>query len=928
MSRSGGESASLVLKLALRAFPSRFRRRHGADLVLAYSDYRESGRRRAGRLGAVWDLFRNGMGARLDDLRPPREPRLPEPRRSRATAVDSIWGDVRFALRMLRKAPAFTAVAVVSLAVGIGGNTAIFSVVDAALFRSLDVPDADELVVLGWLSPAGTELPDISTWGWYLTDDEGNGLSSSYSIPAYEALRDRNEVLASTFAFASISRLNVRFGDRAELADAQVVSGNYYGSLGVQPLLGRFIVEDDDRADADAVTVLSHGYWQRRFGSDPGIVGRTLLLNGARFTVVGVAPATFRGTLQVGDSPEITLALAHQPLVATSARDMTLPENWWLHLMGRLRSDVSLDAAEENLNAVFHSSVANDLFAGTVPGAFTLPDVDLRPGFQGMTEQRGVMRTPLRIMGAVVGLVLLIACANVANLLMARSGTRRREIAVRLSIGAGRGRLVRQLLAESVVLSMLAGGVGVAIAVFGREALLAAVLPRELFVEGIRTDARMLAFGVVASLVTGILFGVAPALRASRTDLTPALRQAAGDSDGRGGGLWGPRTLLVAQVAMSVVLLVTAGLFVRSVMNLQDEATGFDPEGVAILRVDPGLNGYDGARQLALYEGLRERMKAIPGVVAATTTNHSPVSGRVSFTTLKVAGFEPADGEPMRTFYNFVGPEFFDTFRIPLVRGRGIEATDREGSGMVAVINETMAERYFPGEDPIGRRLGLGRAGDPAEYEIVGVAANVKYQRLQDDEYAAAHIAVAQHAEGLEPMTLALRTSADPGDAIAAAAELVRQVDANLPVFGMRTLEEQQADTLELEHLFARLSVVLGALALGLSCIGLYGILSYGIVRRTREIGVRMALGARRGDVMRLVMTELGSVALGAGIGLASAFLLTRYLQSLLYGLSSNDPASFGFATVLLLGVASLAAWLPARRAAAVDPVVALRFDG
>ncbi len=929
---SGRESddaaqSSRTLRLLLLAFPRRFRRQHGDDLAASYRDFDAAGR--GGRRAAmVWDLLRNGVGARIDERRRRGSRRRPDARRRPTTiSIDSLWQDIRFSLRMLRKSPAFTAVAAVSLAVGIGANTVIFSFVDAALLRPLAVPDPHELVVLGWRSPAGTEMPDVSTWGWYLTDDDGSGLGSSYSVPAYEAIRDGNEALRSTFAFAAIARVNVNHDRRSELAGAQVVSGTYFGALGVKPMLGRFIVEDDDRIAADAVVVLSHGYWQRRFGEDARVLGSTLLINNAPFTVIGVAPAGFRGTLQAGDNPDITLPLAQRPLVATGSRDMTLAENWWLHLMGRLRPDANMKVAEENLNALFHRSVESDLFPSGVPAQFTLPDVDLRPGFQGMTEQRGLMSTPLRIMSAVVGLVLLIACINVANLLMARSGTRRREIAVRLSIGASRGRLVRQLLAESIVLSTLAGGAGVLLAAWGREALLGALVTRDLYIEGVRIDGRALAFGLLVSVLTGIVFGLVPAIRSSRPELSPALKEAPGRAGRSSGGLWGLRSLLVAQVALSILLLVTAGLFVRTLVNLQDEATGFDARGVAIMRLDPGLSGYDGAGQVALYDDLRQRLGAIPGVSAASAATHSPVSGRISFTTLKLAGVVAPEDEPRRTFYNLVAPGFFETFGIPLSRGRGIEERDREGASMVAVVNETFAERFFPGEDPIGRRLGLGREGDPGEYEIVGVAADVKYQRLHDRAYPVAHVSLAQHADALEPMTLAVRAAGDPGEIIAAAREIVRQVDPDIPLFAVRTLSDQQAETLEVETMFARMSVVLGALALGLACIGLYGILSYAIVRRTREIGVRMALGARSADVVRMVMGELRSVVLGALLGLGLAFALTRYLESLLFGLSSNDPITFGLATLLLFGVAALSAYIPARRASNVDPVVALRFD-
>jgi len=917
-----------LLRLALLAFPARFRREHAGDLIALYRDYEAAGRR-PNRVAALWDVVRNGLGARLESVRPagaPHPPRLPE---KRNPLMDWLWQDLRFGLRMLRKSPVFTAVAVISLAVGIGANTTVFGFIDAALLRPLAVANPYELVVLGWRSPAGTELPDISTWGWYLRDDNGDGLSSSYSLRAYQAMRERTDVLTTTFAFADMGTVNANYDDQAELARLQVVSDNYYPSLGIAAERGRLLVADDNRPDADAVAVVSHAYWQRRFGGDDDVIGATLRLNNVPFTVIGVTPPDFHGTLQAGDNPDITVALVQQPRVSTSSRDMSEARFWWLHVMGRMAPGVSRAAAEEQLNVLFHQSVQADLFPDGIPEQFTLPDVDLRDGFQGMTEQRGLMETPLRIMAAVVALVLLIACVNVASLLMARASSRRREIAVRLSLGAGRRQVVRQLVAESVVLSLVAGALGVGLAVWGRELLLRALSTRELYVEGVRTDWRVLGFGLLLSLLTGLAFGLVPALRTSRPELAPALRDGAGETGRRHGGLWGLRTMLVSQVAMSMLLLVVAGLFVRTLLNLEREATGFDADGVAIMRVDPGLNGYAGEREVALYDELRRRLRGIPGVQAATVASHSPVSGHISYTTLKIAGYEPSEDDEMGAVYNMVAPDFFDTFRIPLLLGRGITEQDRAGAPKVAVVNQTFVERFFPDESPLGHRIGLGRDGEPDEYEIVGVVADVKYQQLSDREHAVAHVALAQHAAPTPSpaMTLAVRTTGSAAEVIGAARDVVRQVDADIPVFEARTLAAQQATTLEMQRLFARMSVILGALALGLACIGLYAMLSYNVVRRTREIGVRMALGARRVDVARLVMRELLVVLGGVAIGLAAAVATTRWVASLMYGLSTTDPPTYVAATAVLVAVAVLAAFVPARRATGVDPVVALRAD-
>jgi predicted permease len=910
-------------RLLLRLFPRRFRSPHGRDLYELYRDFARQGR--PAGAGAAWDLLRSGLGARLDDWRsPPGGPPSSLPHQ-RNVHMDSIGHDIRYAARTLRRSPGFTAVAVASLAIGIGANTAVFSLIDAAMLRPLPVESPADLVVLGWRSPAGSELPDVRISGWYHRDDNGDGLSSSYSPPAFRALRAGNGSLSTLWAFAELDRLNVSVDGAAELASGQAVSGNYYGALGVVAAAGRLIGEDDDRADADPVVVLGHGYWQRRFGGGD-VVGRTIGINGNPFTVIGVAAEDFTGTGQVGSDPDVTVSLAMHERVSTRAASPSDAGNWWLHLMGRLRPRVGLETAQADLELVFHRSVEADLFPDGVPEGITVPEVDLQPGAQGMNDRRRTLRQPLATTSVVVALLLVIACVNVANLLLARSGARRREIAVRLSIGASRWRLVRQLLAESVVLSLLAGGAGVLLATWGRSLLLGTLVPRDLWVGGVETNARVLGFGVLVSLLTGVVFGLVPAWRSSRPDLTPSLKQATGDAGTRA-GRWLPKTLMVAQVAMSLPLLVAAGLFVRTLANLENEATGFDPEGVAILTIDARLNGYDGSRQVAMYGEVRRGLAAIPGVAAATITAHSPLSNRFSSTTLKVPGYTPAAGESPSAQYNLVGPGFFETFGIPLLLGREIGAEDRVGGRMVAVIDETLAERYFPGESPLGKRLGLGRDGAPDEYEVVGVAANVKYQRPHDPWYPVAHVSFAQHAGTLGAMTLALRTSGDPSDAMVAARNVVREVDPNVPVRDVRTLTAQVGETVERERLFVRLSAFIGALALGLACIGLYGVLSASVMRRTREIGVRMALGARAFDIVRLVAAEMRSVALGAALGILATYGLIGLLEGLLYGLSPTEPLTIAVATLLVLAVAALAAYLPARRAAAVDPLVALRAD-
>ncbi len=844
-------------------------------------------------------------------------------RMNTASFLEMLWQDLRYALRQLGRSPGFTAAAVLSLALGIGANTAIFSLLDQVLLRPLPVMDPHRLVLLNWQG---------EFYGPSMSDDV-------LSYPLYRDLRDNNQVFSGLLGYHHMT-FGVGYRGQVERVPGELVSGNYFDVLGVPAALGRTFSPGDDRIPGGhPLAVLSYDFWVDRFHSDRGILGQTIVVNGTSFTVIGVSAPGFAG-LEVGSPAKILLPMM--------MRNQVTPESWtsmfgldsrrgrWVRVFGRLQPGITTPQAKAALQPLFHSILEMEIrqkeFARATPEMrkqFLRSWISVAPAFRGHSNVREQYQTPLRVLMAMVGLVLLIACANVANLLLARATGRRREIAVRLALGAGAGRIIRQSLVESVLLALMGGAAGLLGAMWTDQILLDVLAAGDVPL-GLRStpDLRILAFTLLVCTVTGVLFGLAPALGTMRVDLVPALKEGARAVAG-GPGMGLRRLLVVAQVSISVLLLIGGGLFVRSLINLRMLDSGFGTRNVIAFSIDPSLLGYSAPRRQQVFGGVLEKLRATPGVDSASLAIMRVLDDNWWCDTLTVEGYQTGAGENLRPCHNAASPGYLTTLGIPLIAGRDFSPTDAASKQKVALVNESFARHYFGKRPAVGRRFGFGSyPGTKTDIEIVGVIKDAKYENMRDAATPQTIVDYEQMEGAIFQATVYVKTRIDPRQMYSSIRRSVHEIDANLPVYEMRTLDEQLDMILTTERLVASLASVFGILATVLAAIGLYGLMAFNVAGRTREIGIRMALGARGGNVTWLVMREvLSLVAAGAAIALPAAWALTRFVESQLYGIRPNDPLTILAAVFVLAMVAAMSGYIPARRAARVDPIQALRYE-
>jgi predicted permease len=833
--------------------------------------------------------------------------------------VATILADLRLAVRGLRRNPLFAAVAILSLALGIGANTAIFTLMDQVLLRKLPVSKPDELVML-----------------YQQGAHNGSNMGSRmHSYPIYQDYQQKAEPLAEVICRRLVP-VSVSIDNQTERLDAEMVSGNYFSMLGVAPALGRVLnsKEDDQAYGGHPVVVLSFDYWVTRFNRDPGVVGRKILVNDSPMEIVGVSAAGFAG-LDPAQSPQIRVPILMKTVM--------LPEwTWldaanrrarWVQVFARLKPGYTVESAKAPLQGLFTQIRTYEM---TLPAAkqwsaysreqFMKGRLLVEPAAMGYSPLRNDFSTALVVLMCMVGLVLLIACANVANLLIARGFMRQREIAVRLSLGASRWRLVRQLLVESLVLSFIGGTVGLGLAFVLTRGMLALV-PAGSAPLLIRPtpDVRILAFTLALTGATGIIFGLLPALRASRPDPWTTLKDTMGSIAGTGGSLFLRKGLVTAQVALSFLLLFGAGLFVRSLQNLQGTNTGVTLDNLIVFQVSPALSGYDNPRGIAFYQRLLERLNSAPGVKSAGLAAVPILAGTEWDNSMSVEGHRAADGEDMQAFMNALSPGYFATMKIPILEGRDFVRADYKPNSNVAIVNRRFAEHFFKGQSAIGKRIGSGVGPNvKLTTEIIGVVDNALYEGPR--EGVRRQVFVPHY--GANGAAIYVRAAIGSAALYGTIRNELKQIDASMPLYELKTLQGQLDETLLSDRLVAMLSAGFGLLATLLASIGLYGVMAFVVARRRKELGIRLALGAQPALVIWMVMREVVLlVSIGLAVGIPAAMALGQYVSSQLYGIQPRDPWIAGGTMVLLLVVSGAAGLIPATRASRIDPILALRHE-
>jgi predicted permease len=826
--------------------------------------------------------------------------------------------DLRYAFRTLTHAPLVSVVAILSLALGIGANTAIFSLLHQVLLRSLPVQDSERIALLHFEGVRnGTTSSD--------------SIASVWSYPMYRELRDRNRCFTGLIARSS-APATVIFNQQAEQARAEIVSGNFFKVLGVRPALGRLLTSADDvTPGGHPIALLSYGYWTRRFGAAPSILNQTVRVNGLNLTVVGVTPRNFLSVIS-GQSPDIYVPIAMRALMNNGANDLAQRDSYWLSLFARLRPDMTLARAQASLAPIFRGILDQEAATLEIRSErfrrrFLANRLTLEPAAEGVNQLRKQWEKPLLVVMGMVGLVLLIACANVANLLMARAAARRREVAIRLAIGAGRARLVRQFLVESLLLACAGGLLGLMLTHWITRTLIALVSEDEIggWLNS-SVDLRLLAFTFAVSIVTGLLFGLAPALSATRPDVVPALKDF-GATVSRGHPRF-RRSLVSAQVALSLVLLIAAGLLVRSFTNLLHFDLGFRTDRLFTFALIPVLSGYKNAATVALLDRLRERLAALPGVSTVSACQFAPLGHNDSSTNVTVEGYRAGEDENTDSEMNGVSPGYFRALGIPLIAGREFTPADTAQSPKVTIINQAFADRFFRGRNPLGLHITPGSGNVTPDIEVVGVVRNFKHSSVREQKSPLFYFRPYAQQRGLGRIVIFVRSARQDAALPGQVRNIVHELDPNLPVTNPIWMPARVEETVYIDHLIAWLAGGFGLLAMLLAAIGLYGVIAYMVARRTFEIGIRMALGASRRRILWLVLREVSMLlAIGLAAGIPCAWLASGYLESQLFGIHAGDPGVIASAVAVLALAAFLPGYLPARRAASVDPLEALRYE-
>jgi predicted permease len=845
---------------------------------------------------------------------------------------DDLWCDLRYAARILRKSPGFTAIAVGSLALAIGANTTIFSVANEMLYERLAVPHPEQLRLLGMTGDKHVAVH--SSWGDWDTIPGGRTLMHSFTYPIYQQLRKDNRVLEEIFAFKDVGRTNVTVDGAAQAVQLDLVSGNFYEQMQVRPALGRAILPSDDGASGTgAVAIISDGFWQRSFGRSPDIIGKVITVNTIPVTIVGVNPRGFTGAKSVQASPELFMPLSMISLLHAELRGGPFLSNtrlFWVQLMARAKPEIPTEQARSSLDVALSAGIRGTI---NVPKEDTMPLLILDDGSRGMNDSAREFARPIYVLSAMVGFVLLLACANIANLMLARASARQREMSVRLALGAGRSRILRQVLTESLLISVLGGALGLLLGYMGRT-----TLPKLLANAweqadlNVPFDWRVFAFTAAVTIFTGVLFGIAPAWASTRAEIGTALKEG-GKTATRHRRAWSGKAIVAFQVALSTMLVVGSALFIRTLINLNSVDPGFRTDHLLLFDINPPTGQYPAPKDVALHTRLEEALRSVPGVQGVTISDIPLIANNMSNDSFVIEGapevkHKRGDNSDLADVAD-VGHDFLSVMGIPVIAGRAFTPQDVNSPQQVAVVNQALVRKFFPGQNPIGKRFSTEGSDKPDRKwtQIVGIIADTRYANLKD-EAPALHFNLFHQLPEMGGATYIVRTQMPPEAITASLRAAVQKIDRDLPLMDIRTQEQQIEATTQQERVFASLTAGFGLLALALACVGIYGIMAYTVSQRTNEIGIRLALGAERGQVRGMVLREAGWLAaFGVISGLAAALGLSQLVKTMLYGLKPADPLSFAAAGSLLLAVAIVAAWIPAMRASRVEPMEALRHE-